>query len=307
MFKRWPSIENSYRQKHIAWFLERYPELADETFVITEKLHGSNFQWYFQPGKPVQAGSRNNFLDIAGSFQGAPIPSLMEAHASLLDMMQSWVDKANVTVRLFGELFGQGIQKGVNYGDGKHILYFGLMINDELVPFAELEAMLAPCYLVPIVAKVKGLKAALEFDTKFDSLILGEPDNICEGVVIQPYAKVYTDTDGHGSPFMLKKKNEEFKEKAKAKAPRIVDSEVERLHAEFVSYITDNRLQSVFSKHSEIENSSQIGDYIRWVLADAKEEFLKDFGDDLSALDRKQQKSVYNVGGMIANMLKKYL
>lgn len=305
MFKRWPSIENSYRQKHIAWFLECYPELADETFVITEKLHGSNFQWYFQPGKPVRAGSRNNFLDVTSSFQGVSIPGLMEAHAALLDMIQAWVDKANVTVRLFGELFGQGIQKGVNYGDGKRILYFGLMINDELVPFAELEAMLAPRYLVPIVAKVKGLDAALAFDTKFDSLILGELDNICEGVVIQPYSRVYW--DGHGSPFILKKKNGEFKERQRAKAPRVVDSEVERLRTEFVSYITDNRLQSVFSKHGEIEEPRQIGDYIRLVLADAKEEFVKDFGDDLVALSKKQVKAVYNVGGMIANMLKGYL
>lgn len=304
-FKKFPSIENSYRQKHIAWFRDRYPQLASEVFVVSEKLHGANFQWYVQPSEVVQAGSRTRFLDTQGSFQGASIPDLMAAHADVLASMQAWVESAGCTVRLFGELIGCGIQKGVNYGTEKRILYFGLMVNDEMVPFADMEGRLNPELIVPIVAKVEGLDAALNFDTKFDSLVVGEPDNLCEGIVIQPYARVYF--DGHWSPFVLKKKNEAFKEKQKAKTPRVIDSEVERLNAEFVSYLTHNRLQSVFSKHGEIESPTQIGDYIRLVLGDAKEDFLKDFGDGVLALDKKQQRQVYNVGGKIAHMLKGYL
>ena len=305
VFKHWPEIENSYRRKFVDDFLARCPELEYETYVITEKINGSNLQWFFRPHEAVMAGSRNNFLSLSDSFQGVRISDLLGAHYEVLDSVQGLADRLNITVRLFGELFGPGIQKGVRYGGEKRVLYFGIMLNDILMPFRELERFIPPMHLVPIVAIVEGLENAVEFDTRFDSLVMREPNNICEGVVMQPYTVVYFDT--HGDPFLLKKKNAEFLEKQRAEKPAVVDSEVERLRSEFASYITDNRLQSVFSKYGKIETPSQIGDYIRWMLADAKEEFLKDFGADLAALDGAKQKSVYNVGSQIVDMLKSYL
>jgi len=307
-FKKWHSIENHYRQKHIDFYLEAHPELADETYVILEKLHGSNFQWYFQPGEPVRAGSRNSYLDTTGSFQGASISDLMVDNSALFSIMRAWAEDADFPIRLFGELIGKGIGKGVSYGDKKRILYFAVMVNDLLLPFELLEEALEhhESKIVPVLARVKGLQNALSFDTEIDSVILGIPDNICEGVVIQPYSKVYYDVYGT-SPLILKKKNEKFKEKQRVKKVHVVDSEVERLNAEFTLYVTDNRLQSVFSKHGEIDTPSQIGEYIKLVLADAKEDFLKDFGEDVDVLDKAQQKQVFNLGSVIANMLKGYL
>ena len=74
-----------------------------------------------------------------------------------------------------------------------------------------------------------------------------------------------------------------------------------------MSYITENRLQNLFSKMGEIERPNQIGDYIRAMLQDAKEDFLKDFGDDFSALSAKDHKAVFNAGRKIAHMLKERL
>lgn len=45
-FQKWPSIENTYQDKNLEYWLNQYPELSDVDYVITEKLHGSNFQWY---------------------------------------------------------------------------------------------------------------------------------------------------------------------------------------------------------------------------------------------------------------------
>lgn len=309
IFKKWHSIENSYRQKYIDSCLDMHPELRDETYIITEKLHGSNFSWVFSPGFPIRAASRNNYLDVYSSFQGVLIPQLMTDSAHIISCMQKHADLTKSIVRLYGELIGRGIQKGVDYGDTKRILYFGVITSTDdlytLLPFEELEEFLWPNEIVPVVAKVKGLQATIDFDTDFDSLVVGKPDNICEGVIIQPHTRVYY--DGYGSPFLLKKKNEKFKEKARAKKPRVVDSEVERLNLEFLSYLTDNRLQSVFSKQSEIENPSQIGNYIRLVLVDAKEDFVKDFCADIESLNKSQKKQIFNVGSTIANMLKAYL
>ena len=306
-FKKWYSIENTYRQKHIDFYLETHPELADETYVILEKLHGSNFQWHFMPGEPVQAGSRNRHLDVAASFQGASIPQLMADNAREIARFQHTADLGKCSIRLFGELIGRGIGKGVDYGEKKRILYFGMMVNEKLLPFSEFSTRIVSHHLVPVVGgECKGLESALAFDTKFNSWVLGKPDNLCEGVVIQPRDKVYYDRYGE-SPFILKKKNAEFKEKEQAKKVRVVDTEVERLNAEFVSYVTDNRLQAVFSKEGEIESPKQIGSYIKLVMEDAKVDFLKDFEGDVAATSKAQQKQIFNVSKTIAGMLKTYL
>jgi hypothetical protein len=184
-----------------------------------------------------------------------------------------------------------------------------MMVGGELRPFAELLSSLAPSHIpiVPVVAVVEGLQAALEFDIEFDSQLspegTGLGTNICEGVVIAPYRKIYRNAGGH--TFLLKRKNEAFKEKQKVKRPpEPEDSEVARLNAEFRTYITDMRLQAVFSKEGEIERPDQIGDFIRLVLADAKEDFLQDNQEAVDALDRAKQKRVFNIGSMIANLLK---
>lgn len=75
--------------------------------------------------------------------------------------------------------------------------------------------------------------------------------------------------------------------------------------AEFKSYITENRLLSVFSKEGQIQSPKEIGKYIKLLLTDAQDDFLKD--NDISHLDKQQQKDVFNVGSLIANMLKSYL
>ena len=61
-------------------------------------------------------------------------------------------------------------------------------------------------------------------------------------------------------------------------------------------------MQSVFSKDGPIEDRKDIGKYIKTILADAKEDFLKDY-PEVATLDKAQQKTVYNVGSTIAKML----
>jgi len=82
---------------------------------------------------------------------------------------------------------------------------------------------------------------------------------------------------------------------------------VERLNLEFRSYLTDMRLRGVFSKHGEIERPEQIGDYIRWMLADAREGFVKDHAEAFDALSNPEQRRALHVGSTIARMLNKYL
>lgn len=330
-FLRWPEIQNSYQQKFIGIFLVEFPELKDETFAVTEKLHGSNLQIFLESNKPYRVGTRNHFLEEGEKFYD--VWNTLAKYQDVIDDVQIYVDELGHSVRLFGEMFGGKIQKGVNYGSEHRIRFFGMMIDDELRPFDELQRLLDDdSLIVPVVGMVQGLATALDVNIEFDSwltpLVDGEEprwmlthvnpdglvltsleasrDNIAEGVVIQPLSKIYRNAGGH--TFLLKRKNEAFKEKQKVKRPpEPEDSEVARLNAEFRSYITDMRLQAVFSKSGEIERPDQIGDFIRLVLADAKEDFLQDNQEAVDALDKPQQKRVFNVGGMIANLLKEYL
>lgn len=304
-FTKWPSIENSYQAKNINFWLERYPELNHVTYVITEKIHGSNFQWYFQSDQPIMAGSRNGWINLDGSFQGVTIAELMATEAPILTSFQNLANSTGNTYRLFGELFGGNIQKGVDYGNDKRLLYFGLMVNDVLQPFRTLitEYVNIMEKLVPVVDFVEGLAAALAFSPYFDSKILNVPGNIVEGVVIMPYAKVYH-IEG-GSTFGLKHKNKEFAEIAHAPKPTITNDKVTQLNLEFRAYITENRLQSVFSQNGMIEKPAQIGQYIQLLIEDARVDFLKAF--DVSDLDKHETRQVFNVGSMAVELIKAHL
>lgn len=308
IFKKWPSIENSYQQKFIDVFLAEFPDLAEEGFVITEKLHGSSLQVFFQPNESWIIGKRTAYLEDGEKFFG--IWNVLPEYEPIFECVQAFVNNGELSLRLFGELFGPGIQKGVDYGKRKRILFFGFMIDDEMMPFLVFQEVAEQLgfaeHLVPIMAIVGGLKEALEFDTEFVSKVNPVEGNLCEGIVIQPYRKVYVNAGG--KRFLLKKKNEGFLEKSKEKKPSSPgDPEVQRLNAEFQLYITENRLQGIFSKHGEIEEPQQIGDYIRLMLADAKEDFLKDHEEAFGKLNKVEQGKVTNVGGLIANILKGHL
>lgn len=307
-FCRWPRIENSYQQKFIDRFLSEFPELEEETFVITEKLHGSSVQVFFSPNEPWKVGKRTAFLGDGEKFFG--IHEVLPEYGTIFERIQEHVNLGTYTLRLFGELCGPGIQKGIDYGKKKRIFFFGYMIDDALMPFEDFQNRASffdfEDHLVPIVGIVTGLNVALEFDPEFVSRLNPIEGNLCEGVVMQPFKKAYTNRGG--KRFMLKKKNEKFAEKAKEKKPPSPgDPEVQRLNAEFKLYITDNRLQGIFSKHGEIEEPQQIGDYIRLMLNDAKEDFVQEHGDAFNKLDKGEQGKVTNVGRVVADMLKGYL
>jgi Rnl2 family RNA ligase len=305
---KFPRIENSYQQKFIEKFLDEFPELEDEIYVILEKLHGSNLQVLFEPNKPWRVGKRTAFLAEGEKFFG--IWDVLPEYEPIFERVQGHVNMGTYTLRLFGEFCGPGTQKGVDYGKRERIFFFGYMIDDELQPFAAFHILALRLgfreHLVPRLDLCKGLDKALAYDTDHPTLLNLVEGNTCEGVVIQPFKKVYTNAGG--KRFLLKKKNEKFLEKAKEKKPpSLGDPEVQRLNAEFRLYITENRLQGIFSKYGEIEGPQQIGDYIRLLLNDAKEDFLQGHGDAFSKLDKGEQGQVTNVGKIVADMLKRYL
>lgn len=81
MFKKYNSIDNHYQTKEIMRWLSEYPELENETFVLTEKVDGANIQLYFTPDGGFKYGKRSAFLSpdekffdlhelVAGPYKG---------------------------------------------------------------------------------------------------------------------------------------------------------------------------------------------------------------------------------------------
>jgi len=308
-FKKYSSIDNSYQGKAVIHWLRNFPELKDVVFVLREKLDGANIQFYFEPKKVMKVGKRTSFLTEGTSFFG--IWALIPKYETLFTKFQEYAESNNQSIRVFGEIFGPGINGRVDYGDDKQFRIFDIYIDEVLLCQYDLEKFLKNLdtqdMLAPEVTVVTGLEKALEVSPEFVSKILNKEDNFAEGFVIQSYHKVYRLTSGER--FIFKKKGDKFKERenngAKIKTKKELHPNIIRLVGLFSEYINENRILSIFSKHGTIESSKQIGDYIRLVLTDAKEDFLKD-NPELD-LDKNTAKIVFNTGKTIVDLLKKHL
>ena len=109
MFKKYTSIENSYRQKYILKAVGEYPELQKQKYIIQEKIDGSNLQLFFEPCRKMRVGKRSAFLKEDENFYDYQ----QTLNNYDFSEIQKFVELTGHTVRLFGELFGPGIQKRV--------------------------------------------------------------------------------------------------------------------------------------------------------------------------------------------------
>ena len=317
MFIKFPEIDNHYQSKTVDQFLSEFPELKDTLFILKEKLHGTNIQLIFEPNKPMEVGSRNRVIPIGESFFGIRDFLYNDIHMQELMLhMQKYSDKSDSLVNLYGEFIGPGINKGVDYGDKKHLLFFNMRLDKHMLSDKGMECFFGDrglLYLLcPTVDMVTGLRKAIEYDVVLKSCIypIAEGDNIMEGVVIKPYYEYYINSGGH--TVYLKKKNEKFIEKMKRKK-RVksqkdpISQELLDLHDEFRSYLTPMRIQGIFSKYGEMKENKQLGEYIKYMLKDAKKDFLKDNSGYMESLDKKETQYVYNHAKWIVKMLQEAL
>ena len=304
MFKKYQSLENSYNDKFLRRFLETYPELQNETYIVTEKLDGANIQIYFEPGVPYRIGKRSDFLKEDETF--FDIHSTVKKYQESLDKIQKHVEITKNKIRLYGEIYGSGIQKRVNYGDEKYIAFFDVEVNGELWAPRDFMHLAEGFDLprVPVIQIKANITEVLSLSENFNTNINPVENNASEGLVIRPFGKNYY---SHvGAIFILKKKSAKFSEKEGLEKPvKILDTPVLDANLKFKAYLNDNRVLSVFSKSGPMQEMSQMGEYIKLVLEDAKLDFLKE--NDISMFDKNQLKDVYNVGNLVVQLLKKHL
>lgn len=324
-FVKYSSIENHYRGKYIDRFTSMFPDMIEEKYLVTEKIHGANFSInIFDKGEEVLFGKRTSLLQPEEGFMNHQNVMAQEEEKALTDALCAYADERSIeTMRVYGEIFGEGVQKfdykKIETPTKKTFRLFDIVVDErKLLPvevFELLDYIQMQHMHVPIIMVSNNLQEALDVETKFRSAFSSdECEYDCEGVVIRPYrVQKMSISEGKEEPynFILKKKNEHFTEKNKANKEANVfvgSDEFKRLLAEYKSYFTKGRIESVFSKEGMIAEPKQFGQYIKLMGEDVKEDFFKDHLDAFKVLDDKEKKNIMKVNGqMTVDLLKQYL
>jgi Rnl2 family RNA ligase len=310
-FYKYSSIENHYSTK----YTNKIPaEIKDAPWVSSVKLDGANLSLYFQPNKPMLVGKRSGWIQQADEHHEAAenfynVWTVLEKYTDILNYFQKLADGTGNTYRLFGELYGNGVQKRIMYGPEKYIKIFDVVIND---------IMLSPFDFDHFVDNANNdfVGDRIIFDNFFvehtyhanlvEALSVDVEKPGIEGIVVKPY---YDDVWLYGNErLIIKKKSSLFADAAKEKIGGKInnfDPAQMALSENFKRYITENRMLDLFSKHGEMQDIKQMGEYIKLFLEDAKADFIKE--NDISGLDAETQKAMFNIGSMAANMLRNHI
>lgn len=318
---KFPSVVNLNNPKQLEIFVNEFPELATCPWVIEEKYNGFNFQMTWLPKddisiasyEPEYAGSREMQVTRETSFYGAW--AAIDRHAEEFAKVQRTADQLNSKITLYAEFFGGKVSKGVAYNikPGKYkIRVIGLKVNDVMYSPADRYAFLGiiglptNMYATPL-AIVNGIQAAADHNAVFHAMDAVEGDgseadrSFAEGFVAKPYNKHIVNKGG--KTVMIKKKHPRFEEVVTEKTVREVNPVVKEMREVFRGYINENRINSALSKLGPITSKSQIGKYSKYIVEDAKADFMTDHTEAFAQVPSDTQRFVFNIGGDIANAL----
>lgn len=198
-FKKYTDISN----------LKWYPNLFEGEYVVaTEKIHGCNFRAGYVPFDANTFWKKvKKFLGLAPKYEfvyGSRNVQLQDRRGwngyypenVYLKMVKKYKLEEVLAPGevIYGEIYGDGIQKGYSYGCEKgeqKAVFFDLMKDGEYLPFASLNTFLQGRGL-PIVPTI--VVGTLYGCNKLKSLTSG-PSVLCpkqeirEGIVVRPYDK----------------------------------------------------------------------------------------------------------------------
>jgi len=308
-FRRYPSIENSYREE----FIEKIRNLRLNTkWYIQEKIHGANFSVFCRDGKYVQFGRRSDFLrsDESFNFYQDITFELTEAILKLDSIIDTFFtfwgflpneEYSSRVIVVYGEFFGGGydtlpkinklkkIQTGVDYTDKHLFCAFDITVNGQYLDVPLTQAFLkeAGFFYSRFLAVYDTLDEALSHSDIFKSTIpalLDMPEhsgeNVCEGIVIRPEQNIFLPT---GSRLILKKKNDTFKEVSRQKKKKPDQNDYPDVDA----FINENRYNAVRSKMLDDVTRD---DLAKAFIADVIKDYSKEY--PYHQLSDKEQKQI---------------
>jgi Rnl2 family RNA ligase len=316
-FKKYTTVENTYDRDLMEQV--RLEGFGDRTFVVQEKVHGSNC-CFVTDGQNLRFAKRTGLVEAGEKFYDYEelLARYRDRIVSLFARVKSVYADVH-TLQIFGEMFGGdyphpdikkdhkvlNIQKGVFYSPIHEFYGFDLYIfgseTSRYLPVDENNAFFEAEHFLYAKTLFRGsFDECVHFPNEFQSHIaewLGLPpiaDNICEGVVIRPAEPIYL---GNGLRLLLKSKNSRFAEKKSIKK-REPSQHVEPSYSEALkellpvaeAFVTENRLNNVVSKIGHVSIPKDMGKLIGLLSKDAIEDFLKEYATPYAALEKNEQK-----------------
>lgn len=321
-FKKYTSIENSYRIKFLEYVKEKGYD--KETYTVTEKIHGANFSiWY--NGEHFRFAKRSKFLGNESDFY-----SYKTATKELIDKIKEVYNKSPICkgqiLTLYGELFGgtyphpdvercdvKQVQKGVYYSPTVGFYCFDVAIDGRVQPIDALQILKEHDILTAEILYEGSLDECLQYSNEFQTTIpekLGLPaieNNICEGVVIKSACPLYL---GNGSRVILKNKNEKWTEKTKKEKKARVEVKLnaneQRIFDNFAELINENRLRNVIS-HIGTISQKDFGKLMGAYSKDVHDDFMKDYEADYDNMEKPvREKIKKSVNRSCADLIRKH-
>jgi len=322
-FKKYHSIENSYRKKTIDAIIEQ--ELDKGDYIVQEKAHGANLSFWYD-GEKIKSAKRTGFItDDFYDFESVEkkySEYIIDLHKILKDDGYDF----EILV-IYGELIGgtyphkdvlkdtsaTRIQKGIFYTPHNDFYAIDMTLDGQLQDIDTFTKYMEKRGFLYAKTLFKGsLSDCLNYPNKFQSQIhkwIGLPeieDNCCEGTVIKPVKPLFF---RNTERVILKNKNEKWAEKARKKkrppkAKPVFSDEVKRLSEELYSFVTKNRLRNVLSKIGSIQKS-EFGKLMKEFSKDCIEDFNKDHSTFFNQLEKKEQKYITtNLNKACSNLIR---
>jgi len=274
MFRKFNSVENAYREK----FINQCKELGVADWVALEKIHGSNFGFIVSGGEvtPFKRSSVIGANPETGCYEFYGCNNVVDTYRELVKNVELYFDQP---VQIYGELYGQGVQKEIEYGEKDFIVFDIYLIDDEV--YANWDTVVEVCndYSLPVVPELArgSLNSLLKLSPEFKSVVAESRghDSHSEGLVIKQLKNEFLLPTG--SRAIIKNKSKAFTEK-KQKAPKKpykMPENVKPIYEDFVCYLNKNRLNNVLSKVGKV-SQKDFGKIQGILVQDAKEEFERD-------------------------------
>lgn len=316
-WKKYPSIENSYRTK----FVDKIKHFGyhNKEWCVTEKIDGQNFSFYITKNYILPAKRS----DIVSNDELKNFPGMKDYLANHIENFQSIFntlvteDPTVYVVIVYGENYGgkythpdvlndntaKKVQGRVQYIPNNSFIAYDLaVVTSETFKYVNYDFATevfrqADIDYIPVLYRGT-LDECLEYPNMFNTkipLLFRLPEiegNVCEGVVVKPVEPLFFP---NGERVILKNKNEKFSEKEKTVDKVKVEvkdtEEVALVKENLTKFITENRLRNVIS-HLGSVGKKDFGVLMKEYSNDVLTDYSKEFEDKLSTLSKEDQKIV---------------
>ena len=328
-FKKYCSIENSYRQKEIVYLVQAGFSHPSVIWSVSEKIQGANFSFADVSGQDdIRMAKKTSLIATDFDFYGSvSVWKRYEAKIrALMARLKEMFPEAKDFI-VFGEIYGGSyphpdvervngatkVQSGVFYNTDNDFYAFDIKVDEVFLDvdvanglFEEFDFF----YAKPLFEGT--FQECMEFSCIYKSTIPGrlglpeiEGENFSEGNVLKPVkSSVYPS----GSRVILKNKNPKFNEKSSKAAQIKVEVKMEGTVLEsftnMMAFVNENRLRNVLS-HIGPVTQKEFGKIMGEMRKDVIEGFNKDHAEEFKALEKGDRKRVQKiVGQKIADLIR---